>query len=150
MLLYHGDMKTCNTCKELKPLSEFRLRNKETGHRHNGCNDCLAAYRRSHYLKNRQKYIDKSKQANEVTRRRNRTYLYNWLTSHPCVDCGESDIEVLEFDHVEPLKRRGGRVSDYLTCSLSRLEAEIAKCEVRCANCHTRRTRRMQGWTYQI
>ncbi len=143
-------MKTCNTCKQSKPLVEFRLRNKKTEHRHNNCNECLAVYRRNHYMKNRQKYIDKAKQYNNVTKRRNRTHLYNWLMSHPCVDCGESDIEVLEFDHIEPLNRKGGRVSDYLTCSLERLEFEIAKCEIRCANCHTRRTRRMQGWTYQI
>lgn len=143
-------MRTCSTCGESKPLTEFRLRNKKTGHRHNNCNDCLAEYRRSHYLKNRQKYIDKAKQYNSVTKRRNKTYIYNWLISHPCVDCGESDIEVLEFDHIEPLKRKGGRVSDQLTCSIARLEAEISKCEIRCANCHTRRTRRMQGWTYNI
>lgn len=54
-----------------------------------------------------------------------------------CVDCGKSDIRVLEFDHV-----RGDKV-DSITSMVRRglsvevLVEEIAKCEVRCANCHT-------------
>ncbi|MDT0631365.1 hypothetical protein RQM47_04820 [Rubrivirga sp. S365] len=30
--------------------------------------------------------------------------------------------------------------------SLAKLDAEIAKCEVRCANCHKRKTAIEQGW----
>jgi hypothetical protein len=56
------------------------------------------------------------------------------------VDCGESDPIVLEFDHI-----RGKKVGDVSTLagqafSWHKLSAEIAKCEVRCANCHRRRT----------
>jgi hypothetical protein len=71
--------------------------------------------------------------------RRNMIYLRELLMRSRCVDCGDSRLVVLDFDHVgakaanvTEIARRG--------CSLSRLEAEVAQCEVRCANCHRRRT----------
>ena len=71
--------------------------------------------------------------------RRNLLHIEKLLTETPCVDCGNSDPEVLEFDHVRgktahvfQLARRG--------VSLTRLQQEIERCEVRCVNCHRRRT----------
>jgi hypothetical protein len=67
------------------------------------------------------------------------------LLTHPCVDCGESDPVVLEFDHVIGEKKhniaylvRSGRNWRSIT-------KEIQKCEVRCANCHRRATARRDG-----
>lgn len=71
--------------------------------------------------------------------RRNRIYLRDFLEQSQCVDCGDARLVVLEFDHrgnkeanVTDLARRG--------CSRQRLEAEVGQCEIRCANCHRRRT----------
>lgn len=71
--------------------------------------------------------------------RRNLAYVRDVLANSHCVDCGDSRLIVLEFDHVEKknanvveLARRG--------CALWRLEAEVSRCEVRCVNCHRRRT----------
>jgi hypothetical protein len=71
--------------------------------------------------------------------RRNMSYARDLLMSSRCVDCRDARLVVLDFDHVgakssnvTELARRG--------CSLRRLQAEIAHCEVRCANCHRRRT----------
>ena len=62
----------------------------------------------------------------------------DWLSSHPCIDCGESDPIVLEFDHILP-KSHGVRIVVQGWGSMKRLLDEIAKCEIRCANCHRRR-----------
>jgi hypothetical protein len=72
--------------------------------------------------------------------------MLDYLKTHPCVDCGESDIEVLEFDHRELIGNKASRVGSFLQ-SRKRLIEEIAKCDVRCSNCHTRRTRRQMGWS---
>ncbi len=71
--------------------------------------------------------------------RRNMLRLRQVLQEGRCVDCGIDDLLILEFDHVGAkrgnvveLARRG--------CSLTVLEAELARCEIRCANCHRRRT----------
>ena len=67
-------------------------------------------------------------------------WLLQYLVEHPCVDCGERDILVLEFDHVRGAKRdnvtrlaRGG-------WALATVRLEVEKCDVRCANCHRRKT----------
>lgn len=69
---------------------------------------------------------------------RNRMDNIAYLQSHPCVDCDETDIRVLEYDHV-----RGEKIAELWLMvkrgnSLAIIEAERAKCEVRCANCHRR------------
>ena len=77
-------------------------------------------------------------------RERNRHLIRGYLLSHPCVDCGEHDPDVLEFDHlgekaqaVSPLK---------MSASPGLILTEIQKCEVRCVNCHMRRTAAQFGW----
>lgn len=51
------------------------------------------------------------------------------------MDCGESDPVVLEFDHRDPSLKLG-RVMEVTNM---RLEDEVDKCDVRCANCHRKR-----------
>jgi len=72
-------------------------------------------------------------------------YCHDYLRCHPCIDCGETDIIVLQFDHVRG-RKRGNVTSLARSHSLVIVKAEIAKCEVRCANCHVRKTAREQGW----
>ncbi len=71
-----------------------------------------------------------------------RTWIKGYLSEHPCVDCGNSDWRVLEFDHRDPKKKKftiSRKVSDGV--SILTLSKEVAKCDVRCANCHRIRTR---------
>ena len=63
--------------------------------------------------------------------------------THPCVDCGETDPVVLEFDHLRD-KRFAIRLSAHGRNWQTILD-EIEKCEVVCANCHRRRTARRRG-----
>jgi hypothetical protein len=59
--------------------------------------------------------------------------------SVPCTDCGQNYPPfVMDFDHVRGTKVRG--VGEMRLYSTDRLIAEIAKCEVVCANCHRIRT----------
>lgn len=73
-----------------------------------------------------------------------REYVIQYLKTHPCVDCGESDIIVLEFDH---LRDKRASIADMMhgRCALKTIKAEIQKCEVRCANCHRRKTAKQLG-----
>src|SRR4051794_8192832 len=64
--------------------------------------------------------------------------IVKYLQSHPCIDCGETDIIVLEFDHVRGVKKFN--VCSRIQVSWDALLDEINKCEIRCANCHRRAT----------
>lgn len=75
-----------------------------------------------------------------VARRR----LLAYLETHSCVDCGEADPVVLEFDHRERAWKRFN-VPQGLGRPWNDVVAEIAKCDVRCANCHRRRTAKQGG-----
>jgi hypothetical protein len=62
-----------------------------------------------------------------------------YLSEHPCVDCGEDNVALLDFDH---LRDKTADVSNLVRegSSWERIADEIAKCAVRCANCHARVT----------
>ena len=93
-----------------------------------------------HYLAHKEQMIAKAAANNKVARERNIAFVNEYLATHPCVDCPESDPIVLEFDHVRGKKHK--EVSDMAqkAYSIKTIEEEIAKCEVRCANCHRRVT----------
>jgi hypothetical protein len=62
-----------------------------------------------------------------------------------CKDCPRGVIwpsYVLHFDHVRGRKDFNLAAARWRTISLARIKAEIAKCEVVCANCHAIRTPR--------
>jgi len=67
---------------------------------------------------------------------RNKLYVRDYLENKSCVDCGNSDVRVLEFDHVKGIKLY--HVSYMITKAyrLELLKDEIDKCEIRCCNCH--------------
>jgi len=72
-------------------------------------------------------------------------YVDDYLSSHPCIDCGISELCVLDFDHVRGEKTCDIRALVKGWASLARLKVEIAKCDVRCANDHRRRHSRIGG-----
>lgn len=97
-------------------------------------------YRRAHYARNVAYYVDKAARANSRQRAENYTRLIEYLRGHPCVDCGEADVRVLQFDHVDPATKTT-EVSGLLQwATWQRVFTEIEKCVVRCGNCHRRRT----------
>jgi len=109
------------------------------GIRQRQCKSCCRKYGKQYYRENSdrwRKYVaDQRISVLEVTHR----FLYEYLLTHHCVDCDESDPIVLEFDHVNGKK---DQCVSSLVCSgysLTRIEAEVAKCEVRCRNCHIKR-----------
>lgn len=76
----------------------------------------------------------------------NRAMYREYMADKNCIDCGNSDFRVLVHDHVNGEKRGG--VQELLSRG-HRWEVileEIAKCEIRCANCHTIVTAERGNW----
>lgn len=97
-------------------------------------------YAKKHYSLNKEKCVNRSVKNNIKTRINSRKYVNDYLLNHACVDCGESDPIVLEFDHINDNKAYN--IADMIRDALSikTIQEEIDKCEVRCANCHRRIT----------
>lgn len=97
---------------------------------------------RRHYEKNKEVIIARSKERNKAQRIRNRAFIARVKSFSSCLDCGESDPRVLDFDHVRGEKKKN--VSDMAACaySIHRIKEEMRKCDVRCANCHRKETKK--------
>lgn len=62
------------------------------------------------------------------------------VKASPCADCGQSyPYYVMDLDHREPDKKYKG-VASMMRFPTSLVIAEVAKCDVVCANCHRERT----------
>ena len=104
---------------------------------------------RRHYEKNRDRVIAKAKEYSKVARERIRAFITAHLKANPCVDCGEANTIVLEFDHIGDDKDFNLSDAARKGVSMKKLKDEIAKCEVRCANCHRKKTYERSGWTHK-
>ncbi|NIA02021.1 MAG: hypothetical protein GWP15_01430 [Nitrospirae bacterium] len=140
-------MKKCSRCKKEKTLEDFNFKNKSKGIRQKACKLCTRLEVRNHYNKNRKYYLKKAGIRNRKQRKISQEYIFEYLTQHPCIDCGETDPVVLEFDH-KPEEEKLESVSVFLghNYPLSTIKKEIEKCEVRCANCHRRKTAKKFDW----
>lgn len=138
--------KICSRCKKSKPISKFPFRNKKKGIYHSYCLECGRKWVKKHYSQNDDFYVQKAKQRrNKIIEALNQK-IYNYLLENPCVDCGENDPIVLEFDHVRGIKRYNVSEMCYRLVSWELIAIEISKCDVRCANCHRRKTAKGLNW----
>lgn len=134
-------MKRCTICKLEKDLSEFGNNRGKADGLQAYCGSCQKEKDRKYYQTNKKKVRAKRQTRVEEIRQ----YIYEYLLENPCIDCGETDPVVLEFDHVRGKKK--DIVSRLLYHrSLKIITEEIKKCDVRCSNCHKRKTAKEFGW----
>lgn len=139
------ETKLCTSCDQVKKVEEFRPnKTKKDGLQHY-CSECDKKFQKEWYLKNKERLVEKAKISTKKYKEIARDYIVEYLKSHPCIKCGEPDIVVLEFDHIEA-KKYG--ISDMIIkgYSLNSIISEINKCQVLCCNCHRRKTAKQLGW----
>lgn len=128
-------MKTCSRCKVEKSHSEFGKSAKAKDGLQWHCRTCKSELHKANH--SARMVSIKASQDRRV--KAGREYVAEYLGEHPCVDCGITDIRVLEFDHVRD-KINGVAQLVRQGYSLAAIKTEIEKCEVRCRNCHTIKT----------
>lgn len=148
---YYLMTKKCSNCKKNLPEKEFNWKVKGVKRAYY-CKSCSRRYIKQHYQNNKNYYLNKARIRNLKLKKIAHNYVSRYLMKNPCVDCGEKDPLVLEFDHkdrnaktynISHLIRNGS--------TLSKLKKEIKKCDVRCANCHRRKTSiENNSWKQQI
>ena len=136
-------MTECSVCH--RSDVEFGVNRSKTDGLQTVCKNCKkpasAAYFQQTKINARLRKKNYKKQA--------RQWVFDYLKSHSCVDCGESDPIVLEFDHRSNKKMN---ISEMVgtAYSIESIQEEIAKCEVVCSNCHARRTAKQFGWYKEL
>lgn len=131
--------KRCGRCQLVKPVSEFHRRARSRDGLQGRCRSCNTEVAKQFHADNVGHCRARIGAWVRKVDLENQQRALEHLLTHPCVDCGEADPVVLDFDHqrdkiigIAELLRRHVRWEI--------VAAEIAKCEVRCANCHRRRT----------
>lgn len=145
--------KTCSKCKLTLNESEFN----NHGYRKDGsikrqtyCRACNKIHSKQYYRDNHDYHIQQTGLRKKDSQSRARNLILEYLESHPCVDCGNQEILVLDFDH---LRDKTKNISEMVSegFGVTTIQAEIDKCEIRCRNCHSKKTHRTQNtfrWRY--
>jgi len=136
-------VKRCARCQAEKSVGDFNRNPRNKDGRHSYCRACQKAY----YRDSATRHKANVRRTSKARRQQALDVIVAWF-SEGCVDCGSTDIRVLEFDHV-----RGTKVASVGSMvrrgrALAVIQAEIAKCDVRCRNCHAIVTieRRDSSW----
>ena len=140
-------MKHCNRCDKDKSLDQFNKRGDKV---QPYCRDCQSDFHRAYYEANKTNRREQIRARQKVQIALNREYILSYLRSNPCIDCGDARIVVLEFDHVRGTKHLEVGTLAYQGVSIKKLQEEIDKCDVRCANCHTIVTAQRAGWDWKF
>lgn len=138
--------KNCPHCGIRKDVAMFSTNRARLDGLQGICKDCKGGYDREHHRKNKKRIY-----AYKVSEKKRRhAYILEYLKKHPCVDCGESDPVVLDFDHVRGRKSLAVSLMANQVWAMATIIKEIAKCDVRCANCHRRVTAKRHGNWYRF
>jgi hypothetical protein len=137
--------KICSQCEGEKDVEEDFHRRAD-GKPYPYCKACHRKYTKSHYQAHKQKYLDKARRNSARSKQAIYEWLFNYFLEHSCVDCPEKDPIVLEFDHRDGEKKTT-EVSNLIRngCT-AQVKKEVMKCDVRCANCHRRRTAKQRKY----
>ena len=133
------ESKRCGRCRELLPVAAF---NRAGAGFQDWCRACFRAYFRERGSTHLEQVAATRARRVAAARR----LIDGYLAAHPCVDCGETDRRVLDFDHITNKQALVSALVAY-GASRARIEREIRRCEVRCANCHRRVTAQRAGWS---
>lgn len=109
---------------------------------------CVNCHRRRTATRGRWLRADPARSADDARSRRlrNVAWLYRYLATAACVDCGEDDLVVLEFDHVTGEKQEAVTNLAWGGYGIETIKREISRCEVRCCNCHRLKTLERRHW----
>jgi hypothetical protein len=140
--------KLCPCCNKIKSTSDFRLNKVKKDGLQGYCIICDKAKQAEYYQRNKSWLKDKRRIQHLEIKRRNSQNVYRYLLEHPCIDCGENDPIVLEFDHLDR-DLKIANISEMIGACFAweTIQNEISKCEVRCANCHRRKTAIQMNWS---
>lgn len=90
-------------------------------------------YQRRWYQKNRELQIAR----NQANKQEKIDWYRRYKSLQSCVSCGENHPATLDFHHRDP-NDKVGQICELVrqNCGMEKILAEVAKCDILCANCH--------------
>ena len=137
--------KICVVCKIEKPIADFNKKTKSKDGYQNLCKSCSSVRSQVHYQKDKESNKKRLSKNKKILQDAAKLYIAKLLTTMGCKDCPEKDPVVLDFDHMSNKEHGISRMIHDGT-SLNKIVEEIEKCEIRCANCHRRKTAKDFNW----
>jgi hypothetical protein len=134
-------LKRCSRCLQEFPATTeyFKPYKASASGLHTYCRECFKAYSRERERKPGNRSTDRNFYKNRVAPLK--AYLDAIKLERGCVDCGyKGHPAALDFDHLPGATKAHELAKLVLWGNKEALDAEIAKCEVVCANCHRIRT----------
>lgn len=115
---------SCRVCRECSRLRAQRDRLNPAKKQKD--RESSAKWRREHPEENKRRYTAEFEKKKQI--------LLDARASG-CIKCGETHPACLDFHHRDPSEKEG-HIGEFRKFGMKRLLAEIAKCDVLCANCH--------------
>jgi 5-methylcytosine-specific restriction endonuclease McrA len=137
-------MKICSICKQDKSLESFNKHPKRKDGLQTHCRDCNKQKSKNYYNQNKEKHQKETYKRKKQYIIESQQKILEILSQSKCIDCGETDILTLEFDHKNNKKDNVSSLLKRGNC-WKVLETEILKCDIRCSNCHSRKTHKEQN-----
>lgn len=139
-------MKRCTKCGLDKPLHEFQVRRKSIDGLQSACRRCKNRINRTYFPRFTDDQVSEKNRRAKARREKCIIQFYEYIKGKSCVDCGESDIICLQFDHRDSSQKRFNIGTAIGNRNWNLILAEISKCDLVCANCHCRRTAKQFKW----
>src|ERR1700677_1058387 len=97
-------MRVCAVCNLSKDESEFYKDKSRRDGLARKCKSCQSEYFKNYYQNNCEAVKKRTGKRRDENKKLLKNFIADYLQNHPCVDCGEDDIVVLEFDHISDKK----------------------------------------------
>ncbi len=139
-------LKTCTLCGQEKLEDDFYWKVKGK-YRQYRCKACQSKYAKAHYLENKKIYQDRATKYRQTRQ----GFIGKYLSERGCIDCGITDIRVLDTDHIAGTKVASAAKMIENGWSFDSMTEELSKCEIRCKNCHaTRHAKESNNWRNKL
>lgn len=132
-------IKKCSLCQTKKEHNCFNKKKNSKDGLQNVCRSCNKQRAKRYYKENHKKHLGIIYNRKLKRKEVNQKLFFDFLLKSKCVDCSESNPLVLELDHIRD-KRKEVSILLLYGYSWKVIKQEIDKCEVRCANCHSKKT----------
>lgn len=144
------EYKVCTICQNNLPIVEFNKNKTKADGLQSHCRSCNKDRSKKYYAANKEKHYQAASKRKQKIVKELRQFIYDYVVSHGCIDCGENNPACCDFDHVRGEK--SGNISRMIHRGLSKntILKEIDKCVIRCSNCHRKKTSVDFNWYYDL